>query len=461
MKISKVIPTFKDKGSDLDFNNYRPISLLSNINKIIEKIMHERLLSFLEKFNCIYGLQYGLRTGHSTNHCLFDLTENIRKAIDENKYAVGVFVDLQKAFDTVDHTILLNKLYHYGIRGTSNEWFKSYLTNRTQFVTINGTDSDIRSMEFGVPQGSVLGPLLFLLYINDLHNCIKYSTVRHFADDTNLLLVNSSLKQLKKHINIDLRCLSTWLKANKISLNVSKTEILIFRHVNKPINYDLRIKLDGKRLYPSNYVKYLGLLIDPHLNWSFHTKSLASKLTRAAGMLAKVRHFVDKPTLRNIYFGIFSSLLTYGSQIWGQHKNFHVQRIIKLQDKAIRIINFADYHAPTSELYKTTKILKFSDNITLNNYLYVHDSFTRRVPSPLQGNFKYIHDTHNHHTRNSKMQCVKLPISRTIEYGIHSIISQSARSWNSLQITHPKENLHLLSRNQCKQKLKLYFTNTY
>ena len=223
---------------------------------------------------------------------------------------------------------------------------------------------------------------------------------------------------------------------------------MIFRHVNKPINYDLRIKLDGKRIYPSNYVKYLGLLIDLHLNWSFHTKSLASKLTRAAGMLAKVRHFVDKPTLRNIYFGIFSSLLTYGSQIYGQHVNSHVQRIIKLQDKAIRIINFADYHAPTSELYKTTKILKFRDNVTLNNYLYVHDSFTRRVPSPLQGNFKYIHVTHSHRTRNSKMQCVKLPISRTIEYGIHSIISQSARSWNSLQVTLLKDTLHLLSRNQ-------------
>ena len=149
---------------------------------------------------------------------MLDLTENIRKAIDENKFAVGVFFDLQKAFDTVDHEILIKKLDNYGIRGIANKWFKSYLSNRYQFVSINGKDSDVKPVKHGVPQGSVLGPLLFLLYINDLHNSIKHSTTRHFADDTNLLIVNSSLKQLKKYINLDLKYLSTWLKANKISL---------------------------------------------------------------------------------------------------------------------------------------------------------------------------------------------------------------------------------------------------
>ena len=461
MKVSKVIPIFKEKGSDLDFNNYRLISLLSNVNKIIEKIMHERLYNFLEKYNIIYILQYGFRKGHSTNHCLFDLTESIRKAIDGNKFAVGVFVDLQKAFDTVNHTILIEKLKHYGIRGIANEWFKSYLTNRHQFVSINGTDSEIRHMEFGVPQGSVLGPLLFLIYINDLHNCIRYSTARHFADDTNLLLVNSSLKQLKKQINLDLCFLSSWLKANKISLNVDKTEILVFHHVNKDINYDIRIKLDGKRLYPSNYVKYLGLLIDPHLTWSFHTKSLASKLTRAIGMLAKVRHFVNKSTLHNIYNGIFSSLLNYGCQIWGQHINSYVKRIIKLQEKAIRVINFADFRAPTSKLYKSSNILKFTDNIILNNYLYVHDSFNRRIPTPLQGRMVYLHATHSSYTRISKMQCVKLPIARTTEYGLNSIISQAARNWNVIQITCNNDPFHLMTRNQCKQKLKAYLIEKY
>ena len=154
LKISKVIPVFKDKGSYLECNNHRPISLLSNIIKIIEKLMHERLYSFLSKHKCICDRQFGFRSRHSTNHALLDLTEDIRDAMDNNKFAVGVFVDLQKAFDTVDHNILLKKLDHYGIRGVANNWFKSYLSNRKQFVIINGVNSDLQSMKFGVPQGS-------------------------------------------------------------------------------------------------------------------------------------------------------------------------------------------------------------------------------------------------------------------------------------------------------------------
>ena len=151
---------------------------------------------------------------------------------------------------------------------------------------------------------------LDLYYLNDLHRCVKFSKARHFADDTNLLFKNSSLKQMKKHINIDLTLLSTWLRANKISLNVNKTEVLIFRCPKKPLNYDMRIKLDGKRLYPTKYVKYLGVLIDSHLDWSFHTKSLTSKLSRAVGMLAKARYYIDQHLLRSLYFSFFSSLMT-------------------------------------------------------------------------------------------------------------------------------------------------------
>ena len=169
-------------------------------------------------------------------------------------------------------------------------------------------------MKFGVPQGSVLGPLLFLIYINDLHISLKYSKIRLFADDTNLLVKSKSLKQLQKHLNLDLRSLNKWLKANKIHLNASKTELLIFRHPNKPINYNLKIKIDGKKIIPSKYVKHLGILIDSHLNWEFQSEILSTKLSRAIGMLSKIRHYVPYDTLHSIYYGIFSSLLTHGSQ---------------------------------------------------------------------------------------------------------------------------------------------------
>ena len=171
---------------------------------------------------------------------------HIRDSLDKNNLACGIFIDLQKAFDTVDHNILLDRLAH-GIRGIANEWIKSYLSNRQQYVSINGHDSNKLEIKHGVPQGSVLGPLLFLIYINDLHNSIKYCIVHHFADDTNLLISENSPKKMQDHINSDLRCLCRWFRANKISLNKSKTELLIFKHPNKKINHEFKFKMDGKK----------------------------------------------------------------------------------------------------------------------------------------------------------------------------------------------------------------------
>ena len=246
------------KGSKLLTSNYRPISLLSNINKILEKLVFNRLYNFLEESQCIYSLQFGFRKKHSTNHALVEITENIRKALDENKFACGVFVDFQKAFDTVNHDILINKLDHYGVRGIENNWFRSYLTGRTQFVSILGFDSNTKPVSHGVPQGSVLGPLLFLLYINDLHTALS-SKVFHFADDTNLLNISNSAKKLQKSLNSDLKILYQWLLANKISLNCDKTEIIFFRKAGEEIP-NVTIKLNGHRLHTSKYIKYLGVL---------------------------------------------------------------------------------------------------------------------------------------------------------------------------------------------------------
>ena len=220
-KTAKVVPVFK-KDSKLDYSNYRPISLLSNIEKILEKLIYKRLYTFLSNNNIIYNLQFGFRKQYSTSHALINITENIRKALDDRKIGYGVFVDFQKAFDTVDHQILLAKLNHYGIHGVSNDWFKSYLSNCNQHVSINGFDSGLTSINCGVPQGSVLGPLLFLLYINDLNQAIKFCKVHHFADDTNLLYLSNSIKKLNKLVNTDLKHLVNWLNANKISLNIKK-----------------------------------------------------------------------------------------------------------------------------------------------------------------------------------------------------------------------------------------------
>ena len=210
--------------------------------------MHKRLYTFLNNNNIIYNLQFGFRQQYSTSNALINITENIRKALGDGNIGCGVFVDLQKAFDTVDYQILLAKLNHYGICGVSNDWFKSYLSNRNQYVSINGFDSGLTSINCGIPQGSVLRPHLFLLYIHDLNQAIKFCKVHHFADDTNLLCLSNSIKKLNKLASTDLKHLVNWLNANKISLNVKKSEMVIFKSSQKKFEGDLKIKLCGKRL---------------------------------------------------------------------------------------------------------------------------------------------------------------------------------------------------------------------
>ena len=238
-----------------------------------------------------YDLQFGFRQKYSTSHALIHLTDKIREQLDSGNFACGIFVDLQKAFDTVDHDILIQKLNHYGIRGVANNWFSSYLQNRSQYVSINGFNSKLEHIHCGVPQGSILGPLLFLIYINDLNCAIRYCSVHHFADDTNLLNYNNSVKRMNKQVNQDLKNLTNWLNANKICLNVSKTEVVLFKSSRKLTDVPLKLKLNGKRLYPTNSVKYLGINIDENLTWKQQISDIAIKLNKTNGILSKLRHF--------------------------------------------------------------------------------------------------------------------------------------------------------------------------
>ena len=243
LKQTEIIPIFKS-GSRISPANYRPISLLSNINKIMEKIVYSRVFNYLNINNIFYEQQFGFRPAHSTNHALINITEKIRETLDKGNIAAGVFVDFQKAFDTVNHQILLKKLSHYGITGTLHKWFRSYLSNRTQHVSVLGFNSNTQNINHGVPQGSVLGPLLFLIYINDLHRSLKHSSTYHFADDTNLLTIAKSAKTLQSRLNQDLKLLYKWLLANKISLNAAKTELIIFRKPRQKLPI-LKIKING------------------------------------------------------------------------------------------------------------------------------------------------------------------------------------------------------------------------
>ena len=472
-KIVHVIPIYK-KGSRLLTSNYRPISLLSNLNKILEKIMHKRIYLFLEKYELLYDLQFGFRTGYSTSHALIHMTETIRAALDAGYVTCGIFVDFQKAFDTVNHEILLKKLEHYGFRGVINDWFRSYLTNRKQKVVINGFESNTNTIGHGVPQGSVLGPILFLIYINDLHKCIKYCTTYHFADDTNLLNISKDYKTLQRRVNYDLFALHKWLTANKISLNDGKTELIYFR--TRGMAPVLNIKLHGKTLRPSKTVKYLGVYLDEFLSGVAHSQELVKKLSRANGMLAKVRHYVPDLELKNIYHAIFSSHLMYGAQVWTAKLLSVSDKISRLQKSAMRIMTFSEFRAHSEPLCKKLSILKFSDNIQITNCLFVYDYLNKNLPKSYVNTFTRLEDNNaNCTTRQGSIGMLHIPRYNSTNFGLKCIYNRCIQSWNKYtmeinklakknyanKMTCPDIDLLKLSRGKLKNTLNEHILSKY
>ena len=314
-------------------------------------------------------------------------------------------------------------------------------------------------MKYGVPQGSVLGPLLFLIYINDLHVAVKHSVTHHFADDTNFLYVSKSLKKIQKYINLDLRYVCNWLKANKISLNASKTEMLVFRDPRRKIDYNLKIKIDGKKVTPSKFVKYLGIYLDNYLSWHQQEQDMRSRLSRAAGMLCKIRHYVNFETLKMIYHGIFSSILIYGSLIWGQHKRI-VNRLQTIQNKAIRYMNFKPRRSPAAPLFKSSGILNLKDYITQLNCLFAHDHINRNLPTPLlDDRINFVQTAGN--TRNERLNQLANFRTKTVLYGTRSIKARAVQAWNEINVDLHHMKLQTLSKSICKNTVFKYLLNKY
>ena len=355
-----------------------------------------------------------------------------------------------------------------------NDWFRSYLTDRKQKVVINGFESKNKTLAHGVPQGSVLGPILFLLYINDLHNCIKYCTTYHFADDTNLLNISNNYTTLKRQVNYDLFSLHKWLTANKISLNEGKTELIYFR--KKGPAPTIKIKLHGKTLIPSKTVKYLGVYLDEYLSGEAHCQELVIKLNRGNGMLAKARHYVPPLELKNIYHAIFSSHLMYGAQVWTPKLLSVSDKISKLQKRAMRIITFSEFKAHTEPLFKQLEILKFCDSISLSNCLFVYDFLNCNLPKSYVDTFTRIEDTNaNCSTRQASTGMLHIPRYKGTTFGLKCIYKNCIDSWNDYtseinevnkqkivnKFKAPDTDLLKLSRTKLKDTLTEHILSKY
>ena len=343
--------------------------------------MYYRLIKFVEKLGLLDSAQYGFRSGSSTSHAILDILNTIQTNMDKKLFSCAIFIDLRKAFDTVNHDILLQKLYFYGIRGLIGSWFESYLSNRTQLTVVNECISEKEYSPCGVPQGSVLGPLLFLLYINDIVKASNKFNFFLFADDTNLLYAHKNLKLLETTVNEELIKVCDWLIANKLTLNIQKSNYVIFRpfQKKKKLTSKMQDKIfdnaSGKFIDLTNkeYVKYLGILIDSHLSWKHHIDYISTKVSKTVGLLAKLRYFIPQDTLLTLYKSLIYPYVSYGICVWGQASKSLINKSLILQKRALRFIFFTDERDSAILLFVKSKILPLNLMYFQSIAILMHD----------------------------------------------------------------------------------------
>ena len=317
-KISKVLPLYKENIKS-DPNNYRPISILPVVSKVLEKVMFKQRYECLTDNNLLAVSQYGFRPKHSTLTALLVVTNTWYLNIDDGLLNSVLFLDLKKAFGTVDHSILLKKLQLYGLDSHTVQWFKSYLSNRFQSTLVNGTLSDYLPVSCRVPQGSVLGPLLFLIYINDLQECELSSSPLMYADDTAFTLSAYDPTTLAENLNKDLEEVQKWLKSNKLTLNVKKTKyVIIGSHYRlRHLNGDLNVTVNGQRLTRATNYRYLGMEVDEALGWQPHVDTFCKKVSAGIGAIKRIRSLLPRQTLLKMYDALVAHYFDYCSEVWG------------------------------------------------------------------------------------------------------------------------------------------------
>jgi hypothetical protein len=326
-KIAKVVPIFK-KGETNKFSNYRPVSVLPAISKILERLMYNRLIKFVDHFNIIQSNQFGFRKNYSTSLAINSFVNLFHEAIEKDHYMISLFIDLSRAFDTISHEILFNKLYVYGIRGLALDWIKNYLPNRNQFVIYNNMKSSFRNILMGVPQGSILGPLIFILYINDLPNVSSKLSFIQFADDTSIFITGKNLNEMSKLMTDQMKQVTDWLKINMLTLNISKTNYMIMCSRGKKVDdFECNMEIDGKLIECKAQCKFLGLIVDDKLTWKYHIDYICNKVSKLIGILFRARKMLSTSSLTTLYNSLVKPYFTYCINTWGNTFKTHLQRI--------------------------------------------------------------------------------------------------------------------------------------
>ena len=443
LKQARVIPIFKS-GCRRDVSNYRPISTLPVLSKIFERLMCSRLKQFLSQNNILVNHQFGFKSGSNTGDAVLEFLDRVYNLLDEGQMLMPVYLDFSKAFDTVNHQILLQKLNHYGIRGIINNWFESYLSSRTQYVSINEENSNIMSVSMGVPQGSVIGPVLFLVYINDM-SCSSSLDFIHFADDTTIVASEATEGSLFAKVNMELSCIDKWLSVNRLSLNIKKTKYMIITHKTFLNNYKIRIR--RKKIKRTNCIKFLGIQMDDKLNFDSHAIYICGKVARAVGVINRISYHLSFQQLVNLYYSIIYPHLIYCITVWGRSGSTGMGRVQRIQRRALRVITRyeVNHQLITNHLMNIDSVYSYFASIKLFKLLKEdqHTYFYNRVIN--------VQVNHGHATRFKSNYCLVAPFFRKSTCQ-HSFVYQSIIIWNRL----PTNIRNCDSINIFKKLLKKY-----
>lgn len=371
LKLARVTPIFK-KGDHNDLSNYRPISILCSVSKIFELNIKKQLCNFFTKYNLLTTSQHGYTKGKGTETALSELQNTIVNALDNRKHVLGLFVDFSRAFECVDHKLLLTKLFKYGVRGLPLQLLESYLSNRKQIVQVNKTYSSAIEIEQGVPQGSVLGPFLFLIFANDLIIYLNSNPgvqATCYADDTNIVIIENDTTSLNMLAEKTYDQVITWSEKNNLILNKTKTNTMLFKnrssHTQADIFYSFQLK---------SWTKILGITVDSDMTWTSHIDNLCSKLRRSCFGLRFLNNHCDVHVLLMVYHANFHSHLKYGILNWGRSST--VERVFILQKYAIRILAKLGFRDSCRDSFKKLNILTLPGVYILEACTYVHKNLS-------------------------------------------------------------------------------------